>query len=347
MRAALDGLSHAARAALSAVHRNGTAASSGERVDDLARWVVHQDVDVVWLGFGGISYDLVSLKHITNKPLVLETECVWSRFILRELPFVRDPREHERIVREGRAKEAEELEAALYVDITTAVSEVDAQYFRSLTDDPASVMLLNNVIDVSAYAGTETAALEQPAVVFAGSLSRGTANVDAALWLLDEIMPRVWQRQPSVHVYLVGRDPAPEIRRRRRTNVHVTGEVNAIAPYLRASTAALVPLRWESGTRFKILEAFAARTPVVSTTLGAEGLAVEHGRHLLLADRPAQFASAILALLEDEELGPRLAEPAYELVSREYDVSSAARQVEAVLARLAWLSADRQTVATP
>jgi glycosyltransferase involved in cell wall biosynthesis len=121
---------------------------------------------------------------------------------------------------------------------------------------------------------------------------------------------------------------------RANARVHVTGEVPAIAPYLRASTAALVPLRWESGTRFKILEAFACRTPVISTTLGAEGLAVTHGRDVLLADEPEPFAGAILALLDDPALGQRLIEPAYELVKREYDVSSAARQINAVLARL-------------
>jgi polysaccharide biosynthesis protein PslH len=305
------------------------------KLDELSAWVSMHQPDIVWLGFGGISYDLVPLKHVTNTPLVLETECVWSRFILRELPFVRDPREHERIVREGRAKEAEELEAAEHVDLTTAVSEVDAEYFRSLlSGGPQRVMLLHNVIDVSAYQDETEADLEQPALVFAGSLSRGTANVDAAVWLLDDIMPRIWRRRSDVHVYLVGRNPAPEIRRRRRHNVHVTGEVESTVPYLRAAAAAIVPLRWESGTRFKILEAFAARTPVISTTLGAEGLNVEHGRHLLLADRAAAFASAVLSLLDEPALRNNLVEPAYELVKDEYDVSAAERQIAEILARL-------------
>jgi glycosyltransferase involved in cell wall biosynthesis len=112
---------------------------------------------------------------------------------------------------------------------------------------------------------------------------------------------------------------------------------------MRASTAALVPLRWESGTRFKILEAFACRTPVVSTTLGAEGLAVEHQRHLLLAEDAQSFADAILALLDHRDLGQRLAVPAYDLVRREYDLSSAQRQIAAVLERLGFeVGADRR-----
>jgi polysaccharide biosynthesis protein PslH len=302
----------------------------------LREWIQAYGPDLVWLGFGGISYDLVPLKEQTGKPLVLETECVWSRFILRELPFEIDATRRQRIAHEGRAKEAEERAGAALVDITTAVSDVDADYFRALVPDPERVMLLANVIDVDAYQALSPidVHLEQPALIFAGSLSRGTANVDATCWLVDEVFPRVWRRRPDVHLYVVGRSPAPEILARRGPRVHVTGEVPSIVPYMRASVAALVPLRWESGTRFKILEAFACKTPVVSTTLGAEGLAVEHGRHLLLADDPDALAGAILSLVEDPALGKRLIELGYDLVRREYDLSSAERQINAILARL-------------
>jgi glycosyltransferase involved in cell wall biosynthesis len=312
-------------------------------VRELDAWITAHRPDLIWLGFGGISYDLVPLRQLTDTPLVLETECVWSRFILRELPFVHDPRQRQRILGEGRAKEAEERAGAALVDLTTAVSEVDAAYFRELAPDPARVMLLHNVIDTDAYVAGEPISLQQPALVFAGSLSNGTANVDAVAWLLDEVMPRVWQRQPAAHVYLVGRDPAAAVVARRGQRVHVTGEVPSIVPYLRASRAALVPLRWESGTRFKILEAFACQTPVVSTTLGAEGLAVEHGHHLLLADAPDAFAAAILSLLEEPTLGQRLVGPAYELVRQLYGVRSAERQAAAILDRLGLL--DRAAVA--
>jgi glycosyltransferase involved in cell wall biosynthesis len=294
--------------------------------------------DLLWLGFGGISYDLVPLKEATRTPLVIETECVWSRFILRELPFTTDAKREDEIREQGRKKEEEERLGARHADLTTAVSEVDAAYFRSIAPDPERVMLINNVIDVAAYQDGDAASLEQPALLFAGTLSQGTANVDAGLWLLDEVMPMVWRERPDAHVYLVGRSPAPAIVARRGRRVHVTGEVPVIVPYMRASTAALVPLRWESGTRFKILEAFACKTPVVSTSLGAEGLAVEHGRHLLLADDAAAFAMSILTLLDDPAAGRRLTGPAFELVEREYDISSAERQIEAVLARLRLLS---------
>jgi glycosyltransferase involved in cell wall biosynthesis len=305
-------------------------------VAGLRAWLEEHQPDLVWLGFGGISYDLVeAVRRQVPVPLVLETECVWSRFILRELPFEPEPSRRERILAEGRAKEAEERRGAQQVDLTTAVSEVDAAYFRSIAPSPARVMLLANVIDVDAYVHDETTVhVEQPALLFAGTLSHGTANVDAVVWLVDQIMPAVWRVRPDVHLYLVGRSPAAPILARRGPRVHVTGEVPSIVPYLRASAAALVPLRWESGTRFKILEAFACRTPVISTTLGAEGLDVEDGKHLLLADDAPAFARAILLVLEQPEVGRRLAEPAFQVVRDKYDLSTAERQIGCVLERL-------------
>lgn len=291
--------------------------------------------DVIWLGFGGISYYLLPLKRATGLPLVLETESVWSRFILREAPFQSDPARRAEIEREGSEKEHEERAAAAVPDVTTAVSEVDADYFRSLGGDPERVMRLNNVVDVSAFESDQRVAdLRGPAVCFPGTLSSGTANVDAVAWLVDDIMPLVWAKRPDTHLYLVGRDPSPEVRARASERVRVVGTVDSVAPYLRAAVAEVVPLRWESGTRFKILEAFACGTPVVSTTLGAEGLDVEDGRHLLLADTPAEIAQCLLRLIEDGLLGERLAEPARRLVREEYDVSTAARQVAAILRRV-------------
>jgi glycosyltransferase involved in cell wall biosynthesis len=328
---------------------NGTAASDTQQalaartMDELRGWIVTHRPDLVWLGFGGISYHLVQLKELTGTPLVLETECVWSRFILRELPFESDPEAQARIAREGAEKEAEERNGARQVDITTAVSEVDAEYFRSISPDPARVLPLANVIDVSAYTAEASSyvQLKQPAVLFAGTLSTGTANVDAGVWLVDEIMPLVWRKRPDVHVYLVGRSPAAPIVARRGPKVHVTGEVRSIVPYMRSAAAAVVPLRWESGTRFKILEAFACRTPVISTTLGAEGLEVEHGRHLLLADDQRTFADAVLSVLDNPDVGGQLVGPAFQVVAEKYDLRSAERQIEAILSRLGVAARER------
>lgn len=337
----------ALRARLPGVRRAlATPAPSPDRdpavLQALAAWVEQQRVDLIWLGFGGISYGLLELKGLTGRPIVLETESVWSRFLLRELPFETDPGRRAAILRAGREKEVEERWGASRADVTTAVSEVDAAYFRGLAPAASDrVMLLSNVLDMDAYTGTEAASAEvsQPAICLSGTLGRGTANVDAAVWLIREIMPLVWARRPDVHVYLVGRDPAPEVRRLAGDRVHVTGQVESVVPYLRQSVASVVPLRWESGTRFKILEAFACRVPAISTTLGAEGLDVEHGTNLLLADSAPAFAHAILRLLHDPREAARLAEHGHALLLERYSLATAEQQVAAILGRLGLLEA--------
>lgn len=321
-----------------------TAAKDGALMDELAHLARESQVDVLWFGFGSLLYHLAPLKEVVNKPLVLETESVWSRFILRALPFESDPRRQAEIAAEGKAKEDEERWGTNFADVTTAVSEVDAEYYRSISTHPERVLPVANVIDVDAYVGGEASvqgpAIAEPSICFPGTFHGSTGNVDAAIWLLDQVMPAVWARLPNLAVYFVGRHPAPALVARREKRIIVTGEVPSVLPYLQRCTATVVPLRWESGTRFKILEAFAAGSPVISTTLGAEGLDVEHGKHLLLADEPEAFAESIVTLVEDRHQRDTLSASARKLVRERYDLAAAERQVAAVLARVGFPVAD-------
>jgi glycosyltransferase involved in cell wall biosynthesis len=111
--------------------------------------------------------------------------------------------------------------------------------------------------------------------------------------------------------------------------VHVTGRVDAVRPWLATANVAVVPLHAGGGTRLKILEAFAAGTPVVSTTLGAEGLAVRHGEQLLLADTPTEFAAAVTRVLSNDALAARLAASGAALARANYDWSRITPQLVA------------------
>jgi polysaccharide biosynthesis protein PslH len=317
---------------------NATVAKGESLIDELAHLARESQVDVLWFGFGSLLYHLAPLKEVVNKPLVIETESVWSRFILRALPFESNPRRKAEIVAQGNAKEDEERWGTNFADVTTAVSEVDAEYYRSITTHPERVLPVANVIDVDAYAGEDASVqgpmIAEPSVCFPGTFHGSTGNVDAAIWLLDRVMPAVWARLPDLTVYFVGRHPAPALVARREKRVIVTGEVLSVLPYLQRCTATVVPLRWESGTRFKILEAFATGSPVISTTLGAEGLDVEHGKHLLLADEPEAFAESIVTLVEDQHQRDSLSAAARKLVQEQYGLDAAERQVAAVLARV-------------
>ena len=142
----------------------------------------------------------------------------------------------------------------------------------------------------------------QPSVVLFQATFDYAPNVDAAEWLVAEVAPRLRARLPDVEVRLVG-TPVPGVQRQHRPPaITVVGMVPAMEPELSRADIAVVPIRYGSGTRLKILESFAHRVPVVSTTIGAEGLGVVDGVHLLLADDPDSFAAACERLLTEPDL---------------------------------------------
>ena len=154
-------------------------------------------------------------------------------------------------------------------------------------------------------------------LVFLGAMD-WLPNVDGARWFMTEILPRIRAVRPETSVVFAGRNPIPEIRQYAKgdSRISVTGTVADVRPYLWDSLVSIVPLRIGGGTRLKIYEAMAAGTPVVSTAIGAEGLAVTHGRDILLADQPEAFAADCLALLESAEQRRTQSEAATRLVQQ-------------------------------
>lgn len=140
---------------------------------------------------------------------------------------------------------------------------------------------------------------------FVGSLDYAP-NVDGLTWFVSEILPLLAARRPGVVLELVGRGAGAPIEALLGPRVELVGAVPAVRPYLERAALAIVPLRIGGGTRLKIVEALALATPLVSTPVGAEGLELEGGRHLLLAERPAEFAAACAQLLADAAGARRL-----------------------------------------
>ena len=154
-------------------------------------------------------------------------------------------------------------------------------------------------------------------------------------WFVDEVAPRLRTRLPDVEVRLVG-TPVPGVQSHHRPPaITVVGVVPAMEPELARADIAVVPLRYGSGTRLKILESFAHRIPVVSTTIGAEGLQVVHGVHLLLADDPEAFAAACAQLLTDPDLRGHLVDAAENLYLQRYERSAARDRIKALVREVA------------
>jgi polysaccharide biosynthesis protein PslH len=169
-------------------------------------------------------------------------------------------------------------------------------------------------------------------LVFVGAMD-WLANVDAVLYFLERILPQIRRRRPECTFAVVGRAPLPEIVRcaQQDTRVLVTGTVPDVRPYLWGASVSVVPLRIGSGTRIKICEAMAAGTPVVSTTIGAEGLELNPGQDICIADDPTDFAAQCLDLLENNERRSRMAAAARELVATRCSWEQVVRCFERVL----------------
>jgi polysaccharide biosynthesis protein PslH len=187
----------------------------------------------------------------------------------------------------------------------------------------------------------QTEVRHPPTLVLAGSFSY-TPNADAARYLVTEVVPRVSDRIPGVQVRLVGHYD-DRIADLASEDVILTGRVPDIEAELARADVVVVPIRFGGGTRIKILEAFAHRIPVVSTSVGCEGLDVEDGEHLLIADGPDGLAEGSIELLTDLDKRQAIVERAHDLYTNRYRWDTiAARIVE--LARAA--AGSRRTKST-
>ncbi len=150
---------------------------------------------------------------------------------------------------------------------------------------------------------TEARAIDRthPTLLFVGLLTY-EPNADAVEWFVTEVLPLVGRRYPGVSLRLVGRITDALAGRVDRPGVRVLGEVEDLGPELEGADVTVVPLRIGGGTRLKIIEAFATGTPVVSTSIGAEGLGVSPGRHLVIGDTAEAFAAACCEVIGDDRL---------------------------------------------
>ncbi|MFN9662266.1 MAG: glycosyltransferase family 4 protein [Akkermansiaceae bacterium] len=146
----------------------------------------------------------------------------------------------------------------------------------------------------------------EPTVIFCGAMDY-SPNVDALRWFFESIHGLLLERCPEVKILIVGKNPLPEVKAYgERAGVTVTGGVPDVRPYYRRAWVQMVPLRIGGGTRLKIVESLAIGTPVISTSIGAQGLELTHGENFLCGDDPATFASEIARSLTDSSLRSRL-----------------------------------------
>lgn len=188
-----------------------------------------------------------------------------------------------------------------------------------------------------------TSGPEMPnSIVFTGSMD-WLPNQDAIFYFVEEILPFIRQQVPDVSLWVIGRKPSRSLEElaAKRNNIHITGWVEDIRPYLARGAVSIVPLRIGGGTRIKIFEAMAMGKPVVSTSVGAEGLPVRDGEHILIADEPWHFAECVISLFANTGERLRLGMTSRKLVEENYSWRKVASEFGDILAQIV----DKQSLA--
>jgi polysaccharide biosynthesis protein PslH len=210
------------------------------------------------------------------------------------------------------------------------VSQVDAQLMKKLfgITDVSHVATGVDVNYFSAPAPSSSAA----GLIFLGSMD-WLPNIDAIKYFTADILPLIRHRHPEVSLAIVGREPSAEINEiaARDRHIHVTGTVADVRPHLWSSQVSIVPLRIGGGSRLKIYESMAAGIPVVSTTVGAEGLTVHPPHDIRIADTPKDFAAECIQLLENVRDRRSLADAARRLVNERFTWERIAVDFERIL----------------
>ena len=283
----------------------------------LRRLADTQRFDIVQVEHSSLTIylDHVRFKGDPAKVLTMHNvDYLRNQRIIENTPF--GPTKLYHLLNQSRFKHWELASLERY-DTVIAMSEFDKQ--AMLADRPGlKVFVVPNGVDCQRIPFT-------PAVdpghelIFVASMD-SEANHDGAMFFLDRVYPLLLRTHPEATVSFVGRNPRPELASRHEEGrITVTGKVDDVFPYYRTAAVSIVPLRSGGGTRLKILEAMAVGAPVVSTTVGAEGLEVVPEEHLLIADEPGAFAAAIARLLEDAGMRQALIRRAREQVEQHYD----------------------------
>ena len=292
-----------------------------------------------WLREHGARFDavMVSRYYVASEFLpLLRTHAPQAKLIFDtvDLHYLRERRGAEiagdaALARTAERTRALELEVIAASDVTLVVSDVERGLLRKDAPD-AHVELLSNLHRI---AGSGQSFAQRRDLVFVGGF-RHPPNVDAVLWFVAEVLPRILERLSDVRFHCIGSHTPPQIvALGARPGVVVHGHVADIDPYMDGCRIAIASLRYGAGVKGKINLSMAHGQPVVATACAVEGMHLRDGEDVLVADDPQAFADAVVRLYEDESLWNRLARNGLDNVAKNFSLDSARETVRKVFLR--------------
>ena len=225
----------------------------------------------------------------------------------------------------------EETAVCRQQDALFVTSERDISIFNQTVPDVPKYLIPNGV-DTNYFKPFNKPPIPH-SMVFVGMM-KYVPNYDGISWFLDEIFPKILEKIPDATITIVGKNPPKSISNRAGKNILITGFVEDTRPYIEKASVYVVPLRMGGGTRLKIMESLAVKKPIVSTSIGCEGIDVVDGESIRIADNPGEFADRVIELFMNPEQVADITEKGYELVKNLYRWESIGQQMDAAYKNL-------------
>lgn len=313
--------------------------ASWRRMETSAKDIISTEkFDVLWIE-NTLSFPFAQRIHfpsVTHNQIICSSQNV-EALVSQKLQQTMEKSEHAKFYTcQARLMRRLELSAWKNSDVIFQCSEADAEYTR--TASPKSkVFVVPNGVDTQYFQKSSTSTTStNPTILFTAGFGYHP-NVEAVEWFLEHVFTKVLESVPNCRFLFAGSEAVslqqklgPKLKDFGDSIECVSDPVD-IRPYFEKAWVYIVPLQYGGGTRLKILEAMAMQLPVVSTTVGAEGVPYVHNKHLLLADSPEEFRKAIVHLLDNQDRRQDLSNAGYEFVTQNYDWQQIRQQTLQIL----------------
>lgn len=216
-------------------------------------------------------------------------------------------------------------------DRLIVMSEEDKQFIAAELGSVAKIEVVSNGVDTEWFASYEKHLKKAPTLLSVGTF-KWLPNVEAVQFLVESVWPLIKNKLPEAKLWIVGNAPTREVSeyQEKDTSITVTGGIPDIREAFNSAHVLIAPVFSGKGTRYKILEAMASRTPIVATSTAVEGLGVEHGKHVLIGETPAELATLAVTVLHDKKLQNTLASNSFKYVSKTYDWQPIAEKLDSI-----------------
>lgn len=269
------------------------------------------------------------MKRRYGLPYVLRCHNMEHEIYRRQLQAERNPMMRSYISLQARRWERFEAAQMAIADACIAITGRDADAIARLAPG-VRVQTVPAAVDLDQFPYNDPAERESNSMIMLGNMG-WPPNRNSVLWFTREILPLILAKRPDAVCYIVGDNPPVDQMPPASANLRIEGRVESIAPYYERVAIGLIPLNVGGGMRVKMVEMMSSGMPIVSTRQGAEGNEAVPGEHYLRGDTPAEFADAVVKLMDDSCMRERLARAARDFVAGTYSVEHTAKTLERLI----------------